>query len=344
MRASKNSEIWQRISTNVENAGADLFNDTENLDSILLIIESGNSTLIANNLKRMAETLESNKEIFQAKFQEILTIIETLLSTKMFDVCGHFIEKVIFTNASSDEEIDRFMSLLINFSPKVGAADRRDFFRDVMGKSRYFLEDFPASKKISVRYFDFAEAILSLKVDHAPNSALHLLQRQNFYPWKDLSNRIDNLIRLCVDYQTIEDDPYGSHELDELEDIFELIRERGTVQRAILRNVQQQAQFNALRWSTFPNEKNPKLLPRFVYRMGRALVTLIDIEQVDINFCCQVIQSFKVQLKAQQYSESSFLCDILIVNILRFLFFHLETFHTERIKNNFEQTDDDEQY
>lgn len=306
-----------------------MFHNIKTADDIYSIIETGTSALIENSLKVLGKTFESNKAKFQAKLPEILKIIEKLILTKHFCECYNFMENFIFPSISSENEIDQFISLMINIPKGTAISDRNDFFYYVMMRVSDFLKDFRPSTKMSVRYFAFAEAMLSLKVNSAPEKALRLLKRENFYSWKDLSSRMGNLVRLCADYETIEDDKVERHALSSLEELIHLIQDRAAAQRTIFRHTHEQAQIYILRWSAVLDEKNPKFLAGHVYRMGRALVALIDIEQVNSAFCTQIAHNLKVQFQIERLQTVDYLDSFIKVNISSlYLFIYLVRFQT----------------
>jgi hypothetical protein len=154
------------------------------------------------------------------------------------------------------------------------------------------LRDIKANKKVAPLFFDLILAILKLFVIDAPRCVQHMIVKSEFYPWKDLGSRINDLISICISYDKIVQKSYFSN-LSDLENIVKLIDDRAKHNPVILRSTHSIALEAILRWSN----KDTKYSIH-VYKMCRSMLNLIDQNQINVEICSKLIDALINRLYA----------------------------------------------
>ena len=152
------------------------------------------------------------------------------------------------------------------------------------------IENLTLSKHLAVVTFDFALTILRLRTIEAPSLCYRLLQRPDFYPWKEWMSPLTDLLHLCASYETIVSTEYFTP-LNELGKIVELIADQARVYPAISQNLHGVATDCIVRWSDQRNTWS-----RCVYLMGSAMFHLIDQRQVDERLCLNMIHALQQKM------------------------------------------------
>jgi hypothetical protein len=142
---------------------------------------------------------------------------------------------------------------------------------------------------MAVIFFDFVLAILDLHVLEAPPCSYRILNKSDFYPWKELNIQLNHLIQSCIDYDKV---IYVSHhcQLDELEDLLKLIRERAKTNLSMFSATHGPALQAVLKWSSVINNETGVLYGKHVFKMGEILTELVDRRQITVDICDQFIE------------------------------------------------------
>jgi hypothetical protein len=154
------------------------------------------------------------------------------------------------------------------------------------------LRDVKVNKSVAPLFFDLILSILKLFVIDAPQCAQIIITKSEFYPWKDFGSSINDLISICISYESIIHKPYFSN-LKELEKIVKLIDDRAKTNPVILRSTHSIALQAILRWAN----KDAKYSIH-VYRMSHPMLNLIDQHQINVEICYQLINALINRLYA----------------------------------------------
>ena len=144
-----------------------------------------------------------------------------------------------------------------------------------------------ASKKLAPLFFDLILAELGMCAMEAPCYAQIILKKSEFYPWKELTPRIADFVRICGSYDSIVHNDYFS-KLDDLASILTLIHDRAKTNPTIVRATHEPALKAILRWS----EKN-MTYSMHVYKMGGSMLELLDQEQITLDICSKFIDALQ---------------------------------------------------
>ena len=271
----------------------DLFDSSNDPADTLTVIESANSSVARSFLRSMAKSYKNNPQQFKTNFPQILTTIEQLILKNRFPDARDFIDDTIEVHIHTGVDIDALLTMFIRVCPQVDVKHRDDFCHQIISSLAITLKDVKCAKKLAPQYFDFTLVILNLRAIEAPKCALYLLEKSEFYPWKDLAPRFNHLIRSCVAYETVVDKEKIGRPLDDLENILRLITERAKVYPMIIQATHSEAQQAVLRWCAPMKSSELMVWPPHVYNMGQALIQLIDPRQVNTDFCFQLIEALR---------------------------------------------------
>ena len=303
VRLSSQSAVWLEVVESFQRSLPDLFDSSNDPADTLAVIECADSSVSSNYLDSMAKSYKNNAQQFKANFPQILAIVEQLLLKNRFRDARNFIDDTIEVHIHTGVDIDALLTMLIRVCPQVNGEYRNDFCHRVIWSLSHTLKDVKCAKKLASRYFDFVLAILNLHAIKAPKCALCLLEKNEFYPWKDLAPRFNHLVRACVAYETINDEEDSDRQLDDLENILRLIVKRAKVYPMIIQTIHSEAEQAVLNWSAPTEAFKPNPWPRHVYYMGKTMIELIDRRQVNVELCLQLIAALRK--KVANYDEDS---------------------------------------
>jgi hypothetical protein len=225
----------------------------------------------------------------------LLETVERLILIGKFIEASTFMDRVIRKQLISVDispllhTFIRICSLLTN---STDIEPRNLFCSKILYCLAFTLRDIKANKNLAPLFFDLTLAVLKLFVIDAPQCALPVITKSEFYPWKDLGSSINELISTCISYDKIVHKPYFSN-LKELEKIVKLIDDRAKTNPVILRSTHSIALQAILRWSS----KDAKYSIH-VYKMCYSMLNLIDPHQINVEICSKLIDALINRLYA----------------------------------------------
>ena len=193
------------------------------------------------------------------------------------------------------EDVEQLLRTCIRLCSLVHPGSGEQFCKVVLSPLTYEFGSKKFSKKLAPLLFDLVIAILDLRVVDAPQWAYRILNKRDFYPWKDLTGPLTHLVQSCVAYDTFVTTSYSSP-LDQLENILNLIQERSKVTVTIFRATHETSLKAVLKWLMIVNEQTGQAYGSHVFQMGAQLLNLIDEQQVTVDTCTQLLDILQSQL------------------------------------------------
>ena len=250
----------------------------------------------------LSKSYNRNVELLRANFSQALTAIERLLETNSIREARYFVNEAVLSHIEVAVDFDPFLRMLLRVCPLIPIDHRNEACKEVMNLITYQFKRVKFSKKLAPLCFELVLAILDLCVIEAPKCAQYLLEKNEFYPWKDLAPRFTEFVRLCANYDRIETTKSFS-DLDTLSDILRLVSERAKSTLTIYQATHQEALQAILRWSGLIGDQPKKRWPRHVYRMGEAMLNLLDKRQIKSETLVQLIEALRKKVADNEEND-----------------------------------------
>ncbi|CAF1253486.1 unnamed protein product [Rotaria sordida] len=282
-RLSHQSRVWASILDVFTRTLPTLFDSYVNIDDaqidFLLCIEEP----ISNDyILFISKSYNRNPDLIKNNFSQALLVIERLLLGHHIREVRYFIDQAILAHIETIIDIEALVQMFIRVCPLIPIDYR---------------------KESSPLFFEFALILLDLCVLEAPPCAVYLLEKNEFYPWKDLAPHFTDLLRLCSAYETIEIEKTSS-ELNSLTTILRLAVDRAKAHAIIYRSTHKEALRAISRWTyTNDDNNNRKIWSNHVYDMGQTMLDLIDQRQVTIDICIQFIEALRLRIVDNESTE-----------------------------------------
>jgi hypothetical protein len=300
---SKQSHVWSEVVSSLKCALPTLLDSYATPTDAQAIAKCADSSLSADVLAALASSYKRNANLFKTNFAHALKIIEQLLLANRLDDASDFIDETIEVQFNTAVDVDTLLRMFIRVCPQMNSSCRNDLCRKVISPISNTLEDIKCNKKLAPVFFDFAVVVLDLRVDRAPTSALRVLSKREFYPWKDLASSFNRLVRPCAVYDTIKDEVCYD-DLVALDDILELAVKQANLHVSITQATHDEALRAVLRWSESPSSAKKIAWPIHVYRMGRQMVFLIDERKITIDTSAQLIEALRKRVISGNEDDS----------------------------------------
>lgn len=230
--------------------------------------------------------------------------MESLLVKNRFKDAEVLMDDVLAKHFSSIPDLQPLFQIFTQLIPKISNEKKKEFAKRILSTLCDQLSRVKANKNLSLLFFDLAISILEMRTIEAVKYAKELLERENFYSWKDLGERLKKLIQLCGSYDElkIDDDDDNTSDLSNLADILDILHQVVEGNHDIFRFTHGPALVCILRW-TSPSKgssQNKQQWPDYVYRMGKYMIQLIDSKQITLDTYCQLIQKIHNQLQMKR--------------------------------------------
>ena len=245
----------------------------------------------------LSKSYSRDPNLIKNHFSQALSVIEHLLVQHHVREVRYFLDQAILSHFEAVVDVEAFVQMLVRACPLIPIEQRNETCKSVLSDVAYKLGRTKLPRKSAPILFDFALTLLDLCVLQAPPCAVYLLEKKEFYPWKDLSARFTDLLRLCAAYDTIDLEARSS-ELDSLTTILKIVADRAKAFPVIFRATHNEALRNISRWAYLHTNSSDsrKIWPGHVYRMGEAMFFLIDERQVTIDLCVQLIEGLRTRI------------------------------------------------
>lgn len=260
---------------------------------------SQNETLVqtfsSEYVSQLVRSYSDHPQIIETNAKDILNTFEQLLINEQLDEANQILSKLI-THHMNFFDIHILIKLFIRFGPIVQEKDI--FLNKILRPFICALEKASISKDLAIPLFNLGKMILNLHCLDAPNWTMRLLERQDFYPWQDLHTELVELLSICASYEKISNENYFSP-LDDLEKVIEFIHRKSQKYPSTIRLIHSIAVDNILRWANIEHT-----LDTHVYRMGGAMLSLIDKQQVNEDLCLKWINSLRKSVDRQTEGDN----------------------------------------
>jgi hypothetical protein len=246
----------------------------------------------ANDVYTFTTPFENDCDLVKTKYMQILGNIERDIAMDKFLEAFHFVSKAIVPHLASLDIIPLIQTLIRICSLIIDTMEHGNQFcsQVLYCHLARALISAKASKKLAPLFFDLILAELGMRAMEAPCYAQQILNKSEFYPWKELTPSIADLVRICSSYDSIVHNDYFT-KLDELAKILTLIHDRAKTNPIIVRATHEPALTAILRWS----EKN-MTYSMHVYKMGGTMLELLDQEQVTLDICSKFIDALRYRM------------------------------------------------
>ena len=298
------SSIWSEVVSTLTCTLKNLFNNYTNpadaeTDLMICIGPPVSSIFI----EILAKSFNSNVELFKANSSHVLTTIERLLLMNNIKDTRVFVEQTIIVHFDSAVDIDPLLRMLIRTCPLVSVEHRKELCLHVIWYIAGKLYDVKCSKTLAPLFFDFALVLLDLSVVEAPRHARLLLEKTEFYPWKELAPRCSDLVRLCAAYDSI-DEKHVISDLSYLEDILGLVGARAKANLAIVHATHGEALRAILRWLSRAENDHKRRWGRHVFNMGHKMLDLTDQRQITSDTCVDIIEALRKRVANNEEDDN----------------------------------------
>ncbi|CAF5061415.1 unnamed protein product, partial [Rotaria sp. Silwood1] len=319
VRLSHQSRVWASILDVFTRTLPTLFDSYVNVEDAQIDFLQCIEEPISNDyILFISKSYNRNPHLIKNNLSQALLVIERLLLGYHIRAVRYYIDQAILAHIETVIDIEALVQMFIRVCPLIPIDHRQESCKEVISNVAYKLGRMKCSKKLAPIFFDFAITLLDLCVLEAPSCALYLLEKNDFYPWKDLAPRFTDLLRLCSAYERVEVKK-SSSELDSLVTILQLVVDRAKAYAIIYRSTHKEALQAISRW-TYTNDNNNndnrKIWPNHVYNMGRPMLDLIDQRHITIDICTQFIEALRLRIIDNELAE-----DDIPINYIMISFF-----------------------
>ena len=276
------SSLWLKIAQTLHESSPEIFSNETIATGISLHGNLPLESISSDYIQHLIGTCENSPASIKTNHPHLLTLIERLITEKRMDEAHVLFTKLIVPHLTS-VDLELVLRTLIRLCSTVESKDL--LLNEILLPFIYKFEDLPGNKQLASTVFDLSQAILTLRLLDAPTASLRLLNRRDFYPWKDLIDGVVNMVRTCTTYETITHEEYFSP-LNDLEALIEFIGKKARVYPQIIRATHAFTCEHIIRWSSGTQTWSP-----FVYRMGQSMFDLIDERQINEDFCLRIVDN-----------------------------------------------------
>ncbi|CAF3843939.1 unnamed protein product [Rotaria sordida] len=315
-RMSHQSRIWSAVVETLTRTLPTIFDSyTKPTDAQIYLKACIEPPISSDLIYLIVKSYNRNVNLLKENLNLVLIVIEKLLLLNHLKEARQFVVQVILEHFDIFVNMETLIQMFIRVCPLVNVDYRNDFCQEILSSVTYKLGNVKCNKSLAPLYFDLVLNILNLCVIKAPKCAQSLLEKQEFYPWKELAPRFNDLVRSCIAYEQIDIKSYWS-DLDSLSSILRLVVDRAKINMVIFRATHEPALQVVLRWS-----HNTKIWSTHVYRMAEVMLDLIDQQKITADICNQFLKVLHQKIIDNQevdYEEN-------ICQLLRSFFTNLAT-------------------
>ncbi|CAF4634898.1 unnamed protein product [Rotaria sp. Silwood1] len=297
---SHQSRIWLAVVETLTRTLPTIFDSYKNPNDAQIYLRACMEPPISSDLiYLMVKSYKRNVNLLEENFNLVLTVIEKLLTLNHLSEARQFVIQVVLEHFDVFVNMEALIQMFIRVCPLIHADYRNDFCHEILLSVTYKLGNVKCNKSLAPSCFDLVLCILNLCVIEAPKCAESLLEKKEFYPWKELAPRFNDLVRSCVAYEQIDIKSYWS-DLDSLSNILRLAGDRAKINTVIFRATHEPALEAVLRWSRSDDNDNTKIWSTHVYRMAEAMFGLIDQQKITADSFSQFLKALHQKIVDNQ--------------------------------------------
>lgn len=300
---SHKSRVWSDVVTILSDTLPKLFDSYDNVsDAQIDLAACIESPVSSKFIGLLVNSYENNVTLFKNNFAQILNVIEKLLLLNNIEEASQFINRVVLQHFDTAVNIEMLLPMLIRVCPQVHVESRNKFCDQIFSYVSYKLGIVKCKKTLACQFFDLALRILNLCVIDAPRCVAYLLKKQDFYAWKELAPKFNELVQFCVAYEKI-DKNSDQDKLYNLTDILRIAVDRTNMHKVILVATHDPALKALLHWSLSMDGTHMKVWPVHVYQMAGLMLDLIDLQRITSNEFIQFLEALHKTIGETQDNE-----------------------------------------
>ncbi|CAF3805546.1 unnamed protein product [Rotaria sp. Silwood1] len=302
-RNSSSSSFWSTLISHLIDYLPELFNAYVNPTDAQIDLEIYCLAENSDYKKLIRERFSNQDNLFKANYLQVVLTIENLLLKNNIEEAQYFFDDVLVKHFLAIPDLEPLLRMFIRISPKISIEQREEFTRRILSDLSSKLKKANANKKLWPLFFDLAIVALELHTSEAPFCVDELLIKENFYPWKELGERLGKIIDLCGRYDDfiLSEESYFS-KFDNLKDILSTIYDRAKVNNNLFRQTHFHALKYSIRWASPPkkSDTNKQQWTIHVYKMGIFVMNLIDRKQITLDIYFQLLQKLYIRLQLEE--------------------------------------------
>ncbi|CAF1275522.1 unnamed protein product [Rotaria sordida] len=302
-RNSSSSPFWSKITSHLIDNLPELFNSYFNPTDAKIDLEIYCFTKNSDYKKLIRERFSNQVNLFKANYPQVVLTIENLLLKNNIEEAEYFFDDVLLKHISAIPDLELLLQMFIRISPKISIEQREEFTRRILSNLSSKLKEVKVNKKLWPLFINLAIVALELHTSEGPFCADELLIKENFYPWKELGERLGKIIYLCGSYDDfILSEQSYFNKFDNLQDILSTIYDRAKVNNNLFRETHSHALKYSLRWASPPqkSDANKQQWTIHVYKMGIFMINLIDRKQITLDIYSQLLQKLYIRLQLEE--------------------------------------------
>jgi hypothetical protein len=306
VRNSSSSPFWSAITSHLIEKLPQLFDSYANptdaqfdLDLYCIVANSKYKQLIRKSFSNQVN-------LFKTNYIQILLILESLILKNSISEARDILCDVLLKHLSDIPDLQPLLQMFIQIPSKIPVEQREEFTTKILSSLCHKLHELKGNKKLWPLFFDLAIVTLELYTCTAPSCAQWLIRKENFYPWKELGERLNKIIHLCANYDVFNGNEKSDlSKLDSLKDILSTIHDRAKVNNNLFHDIHPLALAYTLRWASSPHQsdENKKKWPQYVYKMGEYMICLIDRRQITLDMYSQLLQKLYARLQSEDDND-----------------------------------------
>lgn len=239
----------------------------------------------------LSQSYKRNPSLIQLNLEEALVLLKKLILADRIREVRYFMDSAIMDFLGKSVDVEALVRMFTQVIPLTKPEHRNELCEEVVSKLTDELGRGKYPKVLAQEFFNLAVVILGLFVQHAPSCVEKLLEKNEFYPWKDLTARIPELIELCAAYEDVLKGSSVS-ELDCLSNIIRILSQRAKAFNTIFRVTHDHALNAIIRWTRMHTiDGTIRPWPNHVYRMANEMFNLIDQRACNNDICNKFIES-----------------------------------------------------
>ena len=227
-------------------------------------------------------------------------MLERLILLYQVREARYFLTEALLVHIDTGIDMEAVVRMLTRINPSIAVDKRDEVCKEVLSNVTFKLGREKCSKKLAVPLFDLSLSIIDLCSIEAPHCAEYLLDKNEFYPWKDLAPRMEELLTLCIAYEKLEVKDRCSQP-DYLGNILQIVANRAKAFNAIFRATHNLAVKTSLRWARDNNHGTR--WSDHLYRLGNGVISLIDTRQLTEKNCIDFIEATIAKINADEQSD-----------------------------------------
>lgn len=254
-------------------------------------------------IQLIAKNFSNQTNLFKANYTHLIKAIESLLVKNRFQEAEILIDDVLAKHFSSIPDLQPLLQIFIQLIPKISNDKKKEFAKRILSTLSDQLSRVKANRNLSPLFFDLVMTILEMRTVEVAKYAEDILEKENFYLWIDLGERLKTLIQLCGSYDSLTiDDDANTSDLSSLRDILDILHKLVQGNQNLFRFTHAPALVCILRWTSPPkgSSQNKQLWPDYVYRMGKYMIYLIDPKQITLETYSQLLQKIHNRLQTKR--------------------------------------------